>query len=176
MDRVNPLVLKDWDLIVEHWERPDNKIDASTIAQKRNSTHKLESPISWRDIEDLQDVAGVGHYTTNLTWSWADNPAKGAYLELPAVSQGARAYVNGHAVPKFDLLGGKRDITRFLQEGENEIYLTVPSTLWNYMRTLLEDTVMSGMEPHMPEMTPRMDNGIFGDVLVHFYEKIVLEC
>jgi hypothetical protein len=72
---MTPLKLSNWNLTAEHSERPSDMYNASTIAQKGNTTHTLSTPTSWLKIPGLENTSGVGYYTTTFTWTPSPNPA-----------------------------------------------------------------------------------------------------
>ena len=55
----------------------------------------------WSNIPELQDVSGIGTYTTTVDW---DGSAAGAYLNLGEVNDTYRVSVNGRALPPLDQL------------------------------------------------------------------------
>ncbi|KAJ1713078.1 hypothetical protein NYO67_4773 [Aspergillus flavus] len=159
--------LTNWTLTVEHWERPDNLSDASIIAAKHNTTHKLTSLISWQDIPSIANASGVGYYTTNITWPPTTNTADGAYLFLPQTPNAARVYFNGHRLQAFDFQAPKLDLSAYLVSGENELTVEVPSTMWNYLRTMLDELYSAGSLPQLEGSGPDpVHNGLIGVVSV----------
>ncbi|KAF2671303.1 hypothetical protein BT63DRAFT_385815, partial [Microthyrium microscopicum] len=167
-----PVELGPWKLTIEHWEAPV-MADASTIAIKRNTTHHLDKLISWLAIPWLKDVSGVGFYHTNFTWNPAEDLADGAYIKLPPIKHALRLRVNGQQMPTLDYLTPQADITRYLVEGLNDIELIVPSTMWNYLKTLWGNITTAGQPPVIgtgqygaKTLPNAVDNGIIGDVTV----------
>ncbi|KAJ5983548.1 hypothetical protein N7481_005647 [Penicillium waksmanii] len=45
--------LNGWELVAEHWEAPRSMSDATIVAEKHNTTHHLNSLVSWLDIAGL---------------------------------------------------------------------------------------------------------------------------
>ncbi|KNG86833.1 hypothetical protein ANOM_004910 [Aspergillus nomiae NRRL 13137] len=155
--------LTNWTLTVEHWERPDNLSDASIIAVKHNTTHELTSLISWQEIPSIANASGVGYYTTTIPWPPTSKIADGAYLFLPQTANAARVYMNGHRLPAFDFQAPKLDLSAYLVSGENELTVEVPSTMWNYLRTMLGELYSAGSLPQLEESGPDpVDNGLIG--------------
>ena len=159
--------LTNWTLTVEHWERPVNLSDASIIAVKHNTTHELTSLISWQEIPSIANASGVGYYTTTIPWPPTTNTADGAYLFLPQTTNAARVYINGHRLPAFDFQAPKLDLSAYLVSGENELTVEVPSTMWNYIRTMLDELYSAGSLPELEGSGPDpVDNGLIGVVRV----------
>ncbi|KAE8152210.1 hypothetical protein BDV25DRAFT_75389 [Aspergillus avenaceus] len=162
--------LSNWTLTVEHWERPVNISDASVIATKHNTTCQLTSLVSWQKIPSIANASGVGYYSTFLSWPPKVGAADGAYLFLPKTSNGARVFINGHKVPAFDYQAPKVDLTPYIKPGENELRIEVPSVMWNYLRTQLDDLRSAGLAPQFEEwgisVPGPVDNGLIGTVKV----------
>lgn len=141
--------LSNWTLTAEHWEAPDDLMD-STHTAKSNTTHKLSELESWRNIPGLVNSSGVGYYTTQFSW-----PPKGsckgrnlgAMLSLESIPDGAVIRVNDKSVPAMDLARPTANITSNLVHGENNIDIVVPTTLWNYIRTILDEFRSAGSLP-----------------------------
>ncbi|KAI9035663.1 uncharacterized protein KD926_003141 [Aspergillus affinis] len=174
-----PYTLSNWTLTVEHWKRPSNLYDASTIAVKHNTTHHLPSLISWQQIPAIANASGLGYYSTSLTWPPASNErqsADGAYLFLPKTPNGARVFINNNRVPAFDYNAPKIDIGEYLVRGRNEVRVEVPSTMWNYLRTMLDKLKSAGRSPEFElmemDVPGTVDNGLIGTVRVVPYVSV----
>ncbi|KAI3390458.1 hypothetical protein diail_9575 [Diaporthe ilicicola] len=166
--------LKSWELVLEHWEAPENFSDAAVTAVKRNSTHQLDNLISWTGIPDATNTSGVGYYYTNFTWpptsKLAGNTSLGAYVRFPPVLDALTVYINGYRLPNLDYADPVVDITPHLAEGDNEIAVVVPSTMWNYIRSILPDILNSGRPATQAQGQPKTENGLIGVVNVIPYE------
>ncbi|KAL2811612.1 hypothetical protein BJX63DRAFT_444029 [Aspergillus granulosus] len=165
--------LTNWNLIVEHWEAPTNLSDASTVARKYNTTHELSSLVSWTEIPILRNVSGLGYYHTSFQWPPAKQghvAADGAYIVFPPILHAIQVSVNGHRVPPLDYTDAKADIGPYLKKGQNEILAVVPTTMWNYIRSILSDIRDQGRLPGLlTEGLPVpgiSDNGLVGKVRV----------
>lgn len=173
-----PYTLSNWTLTLEHWNRPANLSDASTIAVKHNTTHHLRSLVSWQQIPAIANASGLGYYSTSLDWPPAseNQAADGAYLFLPKTPNGARVFINNHRVPAFDYNAPKIDIGEYLFRGRNEVRVVVPSTMWNYLRTMLGKLRSSGSGPSFEMMNMQapgpVDNGLIGVVRVVPYVSV----
>lgn len=135
-----PNILSNWTFTAEHWEAPQNISDAAVIATKHNSTHQLSYLVSWTQIEGLRNASGLGYYTTTVTWPPVHGSADGAYLILPAIEHAARIHVNGERVPAVDLAAPQVDVGPYLQPGLNQVSVVVPTTMWNYIRSIADGT------------------------------------
>lgn len=172
------IVLSNWTLTAEHWEAPSNISDASIIAAKHNTTHHLSSLVSWRQIEGLTNSSGLGYYTTEINWPPRDGSADGAYLFLPAIAHTARIYLNGRQLPPLDLTAPRADITKYLKRGSNQIKVIVPTTMWNYIRSISNeiqtvndpiDVLLSAVGSGLPAAT---ENGLIGEVRLVPYVRV----
>ncbi|KAE8395445.1 hypothetical protein BDV23DRAFT_178499 [Aspergillus alliaceus] len=172
--------LANWSLTAEHWVAPSNISDASPIALKYNTTHQLSSLVPWTDIQGLVNSSGVGYYSSIFEWPPHTGLADGAYILLPRVLHTLRLQVNGQQIPPFDYNAPKVDISTYLKPGRNEILAIVPSTMWNYLRSIFNQIVMSGYPPlitvasssPLPEL---VDTGLSGTIQVLPYVKLQVE-
>jgi hypothetical protein len=122
----------------------------------------------------------LGYYTTHVTWPPSKGPADGAYLFLPAIAHTARVYVNGHQLPALDLTAPRSDLTAYLKKGSNVLAVVVPTTMWNYIRSIADeietvdapvDSLLSAVGNGLPDPT---DNGLIGDVKLVPYVTVKL--
>lgn len=168
--------LKPWTLELEHWEAPANFSDASITDVKTNTTHQLTKLISWNDIPGATNTSGVGYYHTNFTWppdsatGFANNTSLGAYIRFPPVLDAITVYINGARLPPLDYARPVADVTPFLVSGSNEVVAVVPSTMWNYLRSILPDIRSAGREFSDLAALPKTDNGLVGVVTVVPFE------
>jgi hypothetical protein len=169
--------VQNWTLVAEHWEAPSNLYDASTIAVKRNTTHSLPSLVSWVDIPALQNVSGVGYYSTSFSLS---PNVSGAYISFPPVLQALKISINGHYAGPVDYSAPSVDIGPYLNKtgGRNEITAIVPSSMWNYLRSIFGSLRDQGKPPFALQLLPVLpdlsDNGLIGTVRVTPYTNIVV--
>ncbi|KAL5360501.1 hypothetical protein BJX96DRAFT_165211 [Aspergillus floccosus] len=166
--------LSNWTLTVEHWEHPTNFSDASIIAHQRNTTHTLPSLVSWLDIPSIANVSGIGYYQSTFSWTSKDM-GDGAYIFLPKTTNGARLFINDWRIPAFDYQAPKIDITPYLVDGDNRVRVEVPSVMWNYIRTLMDEIRYVSAGPGLLQLggvPPPVDNGLVGDVKVVPYVRV----
>ncbi|KAL4883580.1 hypothetical protein BJY04DRAFT_226598 [Aspergillus karnatakaensis] len=174
--------LPDWNLTVEHWEAPEDMYNLTTA--KRNTTHQLTSLASWTDTPELANTSGVGFYATTFNWSFntprtpcAPTQVDGAYLSFSRVVDSIAVTINNHQLPPIDLTNPVVDITPYLHAGENTMIVTVPTTLWNYLRTIL-DKVRSAGGPALPlrfgMVSGPTEAGLMGSVSLIPYQSIVV--
>jgi hypothetical protein len=173
-------LLSNWSLIAEHWVSPNNISDASPIAAKYNTTHELPSLVSWMDIPALVNVSGLGYYSTGFDWSLSSSSSLGAYIVFPQVLQGLRVLINGQRLPPLDYNAPRANIGPFLKEGRNEVMAVVPTTMWNYIRSIFDHILMAGYPPLITIVSPGLlpsivDNGLMGTVQIMPYVKVEIE-
>jgi hypothetical protein len=176
--------LVNWRLEVEHWEAPSDLLDANIIAIKRNTTHDLTAPLpSWRGIESLQNCSGLGFYRASFNWppSAGGKRADGAYIKLPTLLHAAKVFVNSKELPAIDPANPIVDIGSPLRAGQNEVTIVVPSTMWNYLRSISSQLSSSDGPPLQITSTglrfpvpPTSDNGLVGSVVVTPYTNMIL--
>ncbi|GKZ27667.1 hypothetical protein AbraCBS73388_005296 [Aspergillus brasiliensis] len=160
--------LKNWTLIAEHWEAPSNMSNAAIQAVKRNTTHQLDTLVSWVDIPALRNASGLGYYSSSFSWPPSSaNNVDGAYLTFPRIAQGIRVSVNGQDVGPLDFADPRVDIGPYLASGVNQVTAVVPTLMWNYIRSIFDDIEISGIAPLLTDPLPDLvDNGLIGEVKV----------
>lgn len=129
-----PIPLTSWQLEVDSY-LPGATV-TETVTQRLHAS--LDALAPWPAIPGLEDVSGVGRYTTTV-----DVDVLGAYLELGEVFDTARVTVNGHRLPPVDLLNPVLDLGGYLRAGTNTIQVEVAGTLFNRLR-VAQPTVYSG--------------------------------
>lgn len=143
--------LSEWELTAEHWEAPSNISDATQPMIKFNTTHSLSSLSSWAQIPALVNTSGIGYYTTTFTWpsnaTHASAGELGAYISFRKVLHSLRVRVNGAEIPPLDITNARADISPYLRPGDNTVTAIVPTTWWNYLRTILDTLESAGAHP-----------------------------
>ncbi|KAF4838526.1 hypothetical protein CGCTS75_v000303 [Colletotrichum tropicale] len=174
--------LTSWDLVLEHWEAPEDMYDAAVAAVKRNTTHHLDGLVSWTEIPAATNTSGVGYYFANFTWppnpSAEGNASVGAYIQFSPALNSITLEVNGARVHPLDPTNPVADISTYLVAGDNHVLAIVPSTMWNYLRSILGDIKNLGATPFGPgetlsvDMVPKTENGLVGVVDIIPYEAL----
>ncbi|KAE8323134.1 hypothetical protein BDV39DRAFT_196119 [Aspergillus sergii] len=179
----SPFNLTNWQLVAEHWEAPTNLSDAKTIARKHNTTHELTTLVSWSQIPILRNASGLGYYSTTFQWpptthGRVNGTADGAYIVFPSILHAIQLSINGHRLPPLDYTDAKADISRYLKAGTNEVLAVVPTTMWNYIRSILTDIRDQG---HLPGLLAEglpvpgiSENGLVEEVSVIPYSKLLI--
>lgn len=143
--------LSEWELIAEHWEAPSNMSDATQPINRFNTTHPLPSLSPWSQIPALVNTSGIGYYTSTFTWpstaTNASESALGAYVSFGKVLHSLRARINGVDLPPLDITHATADISSYLRPGNNTVTAILPTTWWNYLRTIIGTLESSGQQP-----------------------------
>lgn len=156
-----PVALPSWDLAVEDWQPGDT---ATETVRPVRSVH-LDALAPWSQVPGLEDVSGVGVYSTVVDLGADWGPADGAVLELGEVNDTFRVRVNGRQVAPCDVLDTTVDLGGLLRKGRNEIEVEVATTLINRLRTVT---------PAVYGPVPRQAYGLVGPVrLVPYTERVV---
>ncbi|CAJ0543781.1 Ff.00g039230.m01.CDS01 [Fusarium sp. VM40] len=176
--------LNEWNLTAEHWEAPNDLYD-SGYTVRYNTTHYLNTPTSWSEIKALANTSGVGYYTTTFQWPpngpYSGTTSLGAYISFSRVVDSIKVIVNGHQIAAIDITNAMVDIGTHLKVGQNRITVIVPTTMWNYVRTVLDELVTAGSKP-LPvtlqqlgvPLEPRSEAGLIGKVLIIPYKPILV--
>ncbi|KAJ4245748.1 hypothetical protein NW762_013872 [Fusarium torreyae] len=165
--------LSSWTLTAEHWEKPKDMLDASVIAVKRNTTHKLDKLVSWLDIPPLTNTSGIGYYATSFQWGQKSFKNVGAYIELPPRMNSIQLKVNGQQLQRLDSTSPVVDVSKFLVKGKNTIVVLAPTTMWNYLRSIMSQ-IQNGSPTHLQSagLAPPVTNGLVGKVRVVPFERV----
>ncbi|KAJ5511212.1 Glycoside hydrolase family 2 N-terminal [Penicillium expansum] len=170
-----PFQIRNWTLTAERWEAPENMQNASTIASIRNTTHHIPSLLSWTEIPDLVNASGIGYYSSQFAWHHDYQNQIGAYITFSRILHAVQVFVNGEKIAPIDPTAGTADIGAYLRDGENELLVVVPTTMWNYLRSIFPKITESGAPPllsrlaaliGLPDIVP---NGLVGEVSITPY-------
>ena len=162
------LPLTSWTLTIESWSAPENLTADQTLSSKSNSTYNLPSLQPWNAISDsLNNTSGRGFYNTTFTWPPADCDSRHAILDLGALSNTARAWVNDRQLPPLDPTHAIADISEHLQDGENEVRVAVATTLGNAVRPYWGELRSSGTLALGP-LPLAQEYGLVGEVSVKY--------
>jgi hypothetical protein len=161
--------LSSWTLVTESWTAPEDIYADQTQSAKSNSTWELSSLQPWNEISDsLSNVSGRGFYNTTFSWPLAEEDCEGAVLDLGAIINTARVWVNGRRLPPLDPTHAVADISEYVKDGENEILVVVATTLGNAVRPHWSELRSSGTLALGP-LPPAQAYGLVSDVVVRQY-------
>jgi len=146
--------LTSWSLEVEDWQPGATP----STTRKVVTTRQLPALVPWLEVPGLEDVSGIGRYTTTITWE--GTKGSGAYLDLGSVLGSHRVLVNGAQVPGTNPLDTVVDLGDALRRGRNTVVVEVASTLLNRLRTA--QAVVFGP-------SPRQKYGLIGPVVLQPY-------
>jgi hypothetical protein len=161
--------LSSWTLATESWTAPENIYADQTQSAKSNSTWELSSLQPWNKISDsLFNVSGRGFYNTTFSWPLAPGNCEGAVLDLGAIINTARVWVNGDQLPPLDPTHAVADISEHVRDGENDVLVVVATTLGNAVRPHWGELRSSGTLALGP-LPPAQAYGLVSEVLVKQY-------
>lgn len=146
--------LTEWALEVEDWQPGSTPSTTRKIVTQR----KLSALVPWLEVPGLEDVSGIGRYTTTVVWD--GKRGSGAYLDLGSVLGTFRVRVNGTRIAGTNPLDTVVDLGGALRSGRNVIEVEVASTLLNRLRTA--QAVVFGA-------SPRQKYGLVGPVSLQPY-------
>jgi hypothetical protein len=150
-----PQTLTSWSLEVEDWQPGDSP----STTRKVTTRHDLTALVPWLEVPGLEDVSGIGRYSTDVEWD-GTRDAAGAYLDLGSVLGSFRVRVNGEQVPGTNPLDTLVDLGSVLRRGRNTIEVEVASTLLNRLRTA---------QPVVFGSSARQKYGLIGPVTLRPY-------
>jgi hypothetical protein len=126
-----PVELTAWKLSVTDWQpgATPQETDTSTV-----HTLTLNGLKAWDAIEGLEDVSGIGTYTTTFTVPAAGSATVGAVLDLGEVFDTFRVWLNGTQLPAQNIIDTRVDLGPYLKKGSNKLTVEVATTLRNRLR------------------------------------------
>ena len=117
-----------WDLTVESWTPGATVLDIEKTAIEVGTLDELKA---WNELgEELEHVSGVGTYAATFEMPASFEVGQAAYLHVGHVKDAYGVKVNGQDVI-VDQASGDADVSALLQPGENQIEVTVASSLLN---------------------------------------------
>lgn len=151
-DNSHTVNLTDWNLTVDAWLPPENLTSLPlSKARRLNLTFNISELQPWSAISDsLRNVSGRGHYQSGFNWTF-EGPTT---LDLTALNDLSRAWLNGHQLPALDPSHPVVEITDYLILGRNQIEIVVTTTLANSLRPVWDDLLSGAVGPFaaMPSM------------------------
>jgi len=127
-----PQTLSRWHLTVEDWQPGARATETKKVSHEVD----LDALAPWTEIPGLEDVSGVGRYTTkvSLEAGWP-----GATLELGQVMDTCRVTINGQALPPVDPMSPVVPAGPYLKAGDNTLVIEVATPLGNRLRVTNPD-------------------------------------
>lgn len=126
------ITVQNWDLTVESWTKGETVLDT-----QKTDIHvgELDELVSWKDLEGLENVSGIGTYTA--TFETPDDYKKGqkAYLHTGKIKDAFGVVINDKTIV-VNQVSGIVDISDYLKKGQNEMKIIVATSLLN---ALLEE-------------------------------------
>lgn len=154
------LPLSGWHLSVEDWRPGAGPAETVKVRHELDLTELR----SWSEIKELEDVSGVGRYTTTFVLGEPWTGGYCAYLNLGEIVHTVRVKVNGISVGPVDPREPVLDLHGVLRRGNNTVEVEVTTTLRNRLRTLDPDLASA----------PRQRCGLLGPVLIEPYGEVHL--
>jgi len=137
-----------WRLSVEDWQpaHPYDTTYGAAAAETRKTKIELDLDVlkAWPEVPQLQNVSGLGTYSTTVDMPAGWNSANGAMLNLGEVFDSFTLAVNGRAV-SINQLSAAADIGPYLKSGRNSIIVRVATTLNNRLSKIDESVANRGL-------------------------------
>ncbi|KAJ3889151.1 hypothetical protein GG344DRAFT_52267 [Lentinula edodes] len=124
-------VLDGWQLNVTAWTPPQNLSDYKSVLIPQSAIDLTQGLVPWSSIEGLNNISGVGTYSTSFEWSHADDGAVGLLLDFGEIFHTLKARLNDKQVATADPTHPVVDISKLVVNGTNTIIVDVASTLLN---------------------------------------------
>lgn len=165
---VEDVPLENWNLTVLSHEPGDKALSGEDL------THTVVVPKeigaigkakSWNIIEGIENISGVGVYTTEM--GWVPDETLCVKLDLGSVCDLYRLSVNGQVVPGANPVNPVQDITGYLKTGTNQICVEVASNFFHaeHSRNYLNCNYVERKE------YTAWNFGILGEPVLHIYRE-----
>ncbi|KAJ3549816.1 hypothetical protein NM208_g311 [Fusarium decemcellulare] len=130
-----------WQLSIEDWGPADvneTGLDSSDTIKTNLKPVKLTKLAPWSETKGIENASGIGKYITRVSLS---KHVKGSrvLMDVGNVDGSWSLKINGKAVSDIDWFGKPIDVTEYVENGDNDIEITVATTLWNKLRTTWPD-------------------------------------
>ena len=147
--------LKGWTLDVQDWQPTNDPNSTETVYT--NHKLQLDTLAVWTNFTELQDVSGIGTYTTTFTLGsdWPEDA--GAMLGVPDFVGSFRLSLNSKKLPAQPQLKTQFDIGPWLKKGENKLEIEVATTLLNRLRIT---------QPGVYGVAKRQDYGLVSPIML----------
>ncbi|GAW08570.1 secreted protein [Lentinula edodes] len=131
-------VLDGWQLNVTAWTPPQNLSDYKSVLIPQSAIDLTQGLVPWSSIDGLNNISGVGTYSTSFEWSHADDGAVGLLLDFGEIFHTLKARLNDKQVATADPTHPVVDISKLVVNGTNTIIVDVASTLLNAVNAVPE--------------------------------------
>jgi hypothetical protein len=170
-----------WDLVIEDWHSAPDRYAIKT--EITNHTFNSISLEPWNQLDaSLENVSGVGHYSTRFTVpSTPQNETLAALLHLPLIQHTVRAYLDNLQLPPIDPVNPTVDLTGLVEKGrEYGIRIDVTTTLFNRIKSEADDILIVGASAGSLQPTYKSMGvegyGLVGEVWVEWGSVVEVGC
>lgn len=119
--------MDNWSLTVESWTKGGSVLDTDKNQIEIGELAELKS---WDQIEGLEDVSGVGVYTTEFEMPSDYKEGQKAYIHCGFIKDAYGVTINDKDID-IDPISGLADVTDFVKPGENTTKVTVATSMLN---------------------------------------------
>lgn len=178
-EHYSPITLGPWALTIESWVPGPDKNNSSSVIETLELGSR-EDLVDWTQIEGLEEVSGVGIYTTVFTLPkdfFEDAQSTALLINFGPVLNTLRAWVNDNQLPPVDTASAEVDISEFLSEGSNSIRVEVASSLFNAVKARKDWIQSVGQPPRFPEAYDAEPHpfGLIGPVTIRRLRRVLVE-
>ncbi|MBD5424289.1 MAG: hypothetical protein HDR44_04125, partial [Allobaculum sp.] len=154
------VILKDFSLEVESWTKGESVTDTKkTIIE----VGQLDHLKSWDQIKELENVSGVGVYTTTFDLPNDYQEGQQVYIHLGHVKDAFGVMINGHEV-NMNQVSGSGNISDFVKAKDNEVQITVATSLLNAI--LKENENIKNEDGRVLDDRAKAAYGLVNDVII----------
>ncbi|RDW77799.1 hypothetical protein BP6252_05852 [Coleophoma cylindrospora] len=165
--KLDPIIISNWSLTIEHWNPPTNLYDIDIVAVKSNYSFSLPYLTPWKELSGQEYVSGIGYYSANFSLS-----SQHAFVDFGAVVHTISLDVNGHRVPPLDITRARADITPYLNKNStNLLEVQVSTPMYNGMGQIWSELMTAG-SVNTVEYGTTQDYGLLNDVQIIPYNFI----
>ncbi|SCO90267.1 uncharacterized protein FRV6_14395 [Fusarium oxysporum] len=168
-----------WDLTIESWV-PSSNFSVFRSAKEMLHLGPQATLLPWSEIPEIQNVSGVGIYTSKFSVpisSWLAKGQVAVFIHFGPVLNTLRAWVNGKQLPPMDIFDAGLDISDYIKPGPNIIRVETSSTLFNAVKArshVIKTNGVGPLDPNMYNSASWQPQGLVGPVRIKSLRKVVI--
>ncbi|KAH8197840.1 hypothetical protein TruAng_007987 [Truncatella angustata] len=148
-----------WNLAVDAYGPSDNNYNVKGEITTIN-VGRLDNLVPWTNISRIEQISGVGMYSTNFDLYSYDQTAILVYFG--PILHTLRAWVNGHHLSPVDPTNPVSDISDLVGAGSNKLDIEVTTSLFNAVKANIGRVFSAGYGPKTPTYYTAEDWHEFG--------------
>ncbi|CZR63542.1 uncharacterized protein PAC_13439 [Phialocephala subalpina] len=166
-----------WSLVMLSYH-PSSNVSSTANEISTIDVGTLDILKSWIEIPGLEQVSGIGIYTSSFNFPHSTSEVA-AIISFGPILNTIRVWVNDQLLSPVDLADSRADVTQYVGQGLNTIRVEVSSTLFNAVKARVNSTMTAYIPLALTNAPFYEDNdympfGLLGPVVVTLMTRIKL--